>query len=210
MRPFQYIRATDQHNAVQAASASQAKYLAGGTNLIDLMKEDVERPATLVDIARLPLNNIQETSTGVTIGGLATTPRRRIIAIIRQHYPLLTQAILAGATAQLRNMATNGGNLNQRTRCPYFYEVGMPCNKREPGSGCSAIGGINRMHAIFGWIGQVHRRSSVRHVRRLAALDATVHVTGPNGRANNYHSPTTIACPAIRPRRTTTSCPASW
>ncbi|MFL6373265.1 MAG: FAD binding domain-containing protein [Pyrinomonadaceae bacterium] len=181
MRPFQYVRATDEHAAVQAASALQAKYLAGGTNLIDLMKEDVERPSTLVDITRLPLNNIQATAKGVTIGALAHNTETANHAIIRQHYPLLTQAILAGATAQLRNMATNGGNLNQRTRCQYFYEVGMPCNKREPGTGCSAIGGINRYHAIFGWSDKCIAVNPSDMCIALAALDAVVHVTGPNG-----------------------------
>jgi xanthine dehydrogenase YagS FAD-binding subunit len=181
MRPFQYVRATDEHAAVQAASRSQAKYLAGGTNLIDLMKEDVERPSTLVDITRLTLNNIQATATGVSIGALAHNTETANHAIVRQHYPLLTQAILAGATAQLRNMATNGGNLNQRTRCQYFYEVGMPCNKREPGSGCGAIGGINRMHAIFGASEKCIAVHPSDMSVALAALDAVVHVTGPSG-----------------------------
>jgi xanthine dehydrogenase YagS FAD-binding subunit len=181
MRPFQYTRATDQSGAISAASAAGAKYLAGGTNLIDLMKEDVERPSTLVDINRLGLNDIRPTATGISIGALAHNTETANHPLIRQGFPLLTQAILSGATAQLRNMATNGGNLNQRTRCPYFYEVGMPCNKREPGSGCGAIGGINRMHAIFGASDKCIAVHPSDMCVALAALDAVVKVAGPTG-----------------------------
>jgi xanthine dehydrogenase YagS FAD-binding subunit len=181
VRPFHYTRATDQPSAISAASVSGAKYLAGGTNLVDLMKEDVERPSTLVDITRLTLKDIHPTTNGVSIGALAHNTETANHPLIRQNYPLLTQAILAGATAQLRNMATNGGNLNQRTRCPYFYEVGMPCNKRDPGSGCGAIGGINRMHAIFGWSDKCIAVHPSDMCVALAALDAQVKVAGPQG-----------------------------
>jgi len=181
MRPFHYTRATDQPAAISAASAAGSKYLAGGTNLVDLMKEDVERPSTLVDITRLTLKDIHPTTNGVSIGALAHNTETANHPLIRQNYPLLTQAILAGATAQLRNMATNGGNLNQRTRCPYFYEVGMPCNKRDPGSGCGAIGGINRMHAIFGWSDKCIAVHPSDMCVALAVLDAQVKVAGPQG-----------------------------
>ena len=191
MRPFQYTRATDQPSAISAASAAGAKYLAGGTNLVDLMKEDVERPSALVDITRLALKDIRATATGVSIGALAHNTETANHPLIRQFHPLLTQAILSGATAQLRNMATNGGNLNQRTRCPYFYEVGMPCNKREPGSGCGALEGNNRMHAIFGASDKCIAVHPSDMCVALAALDATVKVAGPNGERSipfaDYH-----------------------
>jgi xanthine dehydrogenase YagS FAD-binding subunit len=191
MRPFQYTRAADQPTAISAGSASGAKFLAGGTNLVDLMKEDVERPSTLVDINRLALKDIRATAAGVSIGALAHNTETANHPFIRQNFPLLTQAILSGATAQLRNMATNGGNLNQRTRCPYFYEVGMPCNKREPGSGCGAIGGINRMHAIFGASDKCIAVHPSDMCVALAALDAVIKVAGPSGERTiafpNYH-----------------------
>src|SRR5687768_2457586 len=136
MRPFKYSKAADAGNAVQTVSGNnQAKFLAGGTNLLDLMKEDVERPTELVDITKLNLAQIRSVSSGISIGALAKNTDTANHPLIRQNYPLLSQAILAGASGQIRNMATNGGNLNQRTRCPYFYDVAMPCNKREPGTG---------------------------------------------------------------------------
>src|SRR5438132_1428069 len=151
MRQFNYSRAADAQTAVRTVSASrETKFLAGGTNLLDLMKEGVENPAALVDIVRLNLKQIKAASNGgVSIGALAKNTDTANHPLIRQNYPLLSQAILAGASAQIRNMATNGGNLMQRTRCPYFYDVSTPCNKRAPGSGCGALQGINRNHAIF-------------------------------------------------------------
>jgi xanthine dehydrogenase YagS FAD-binding subunit len=157
MRPFKYSRATDTSTATQLIkNNTNAKFLAGGTNLLDLMKEDVERPGALVDITGLNLSQVTPITTGantggVSVGALGKNAETANHPLIRRNYPLLTQAILAGASAQIRNMATNGGNLNQRTRCAYFYDVAMPCNKREPNSGCSALEGVNRMHAIFGW-----------------------------------------------------------
>src|ERR671918_1183382 len=152
MRPFKYVRATDPAAAARAVAANpQAKFLAGGTNILDLMKEDVERPSELVDLTRLKLAQIKATRGGVSIGALATNTDTANHPLIRREYPLLTQAIVAGASGQLRNMATNGGNLLQRTRCPYFYDIAMPCNKREPGMGCGALQGLNRIHAIFGY-----------------------------------------------------------
>ena len=157
MRPFKYTPAIDAKGAVKALAGNQhSKFLAGGTNLIDLMKEDVERPNELIDISRLKLTQVKQITSGpdtggLYIGALGKNSDTANHPLIRQHYPLLSQAILAGASAQIRNMASNGGNLLQRTRCPYFYDVAMPCNKREPGTGCAAMEGINRMHAIFGW-----------------------------------------------------------
>jgi xanthine dehydrogenase YagS FAD-binding subunit len=151
MKAFSYERATDIAAATKAASQPGACFIAGGTNLLDLMKVDVERPSHLVDVTRLPLRDIAETSDhGLRIGALVTNADLATDMRVRQRYPMLAQALLNGASAQLRNQATTAGNLLQRTRCPYFYDVSMPCNKRQPGSGCSALGGFNRMHAILG------------------------------------------------------------
>jgi len=186
MKQFNYSRAVDASNAVQIVSASrETKFLAGGTNLIDLMKEGVENPSTLVDIARLNLKQIKNAGGGISIGALAKNTDTANHPLIRQNYPLLTQAILAGASQQIRNMATNGGNLLQRTRCPYFYEVAMPCNKREPGTGCGALEGINRMHAIFGWSEKCVAVYPSDMSIALAALDAVVKVQGANGQERN-------------------------
>lgn len=178
MRPFRYVRASDPNAAAGAVAANpQAKFLAGGTNLLDLMKEDVERPSELVDVTRLELSEIKETRSGVSIGALATNTDTANHPLIRQSYPLLTQAIVAGASAQLRNMATNGGNLLQRTRCQYFYDTAMPCNKREPGTGCGAREGLNRIHAIFGWSEKCVATYPGDMANALYALDAVVRVT---------------------------------
>lgn len=192
MRPFTYSRATDPAAAIkQLAGNPTAKFLAGGTNLIDLMKEDVERPTAIVDITTLKLAEIKPVAAGsskggVSIGGLGKNTDAANHPLIRQNYPLLTQAILAGASGQIRNMATNGGNLLQRTRCPYFYEVSMPCNKREPGgpssrSGCGALDGINRLHAIFGWSEKCVAVHPSDMAIALAALDAVVKVRNASG-----------------------------
>lgn len=182
MRPFKYSNASDANAAAKIVAANMnAKFLAGGTNLLDLMKEDVERPNELVDVARLNLTQIKTTGAGVSIGALAKNTDTANHTIIRQDYPLLTQAILAGASAQIRNMATNGGNLLQRTRCSYFYDTAMPCNKREPGTGCGAMEGINRMHAIFGWSDKCVAVYPSDMSVALAALDAVVKVRGANG-----------------------------
>jgi xanthine dehydrogenase YagS FAD-binding subunit len=183
MRPFKYARAADPSAAVQALSANpRAKFLAGGTNLLDLMKEDVERPDELVDLTRLKLDEIKPLRDGVSIGALAKNTDTANHPLIRQSYPLLTQAIVAGASAQLRNMATNGGNLLQRTRCQYFYDTAMPCNKREPGTGCGAREGLNRMHAIFGWSEKCVATYPGDMANALYALDAVVRVRGAGGR----------------------------
>ncbi len=187
MRPFKYTLPADPKTALQRLSANpQASYLGGGTNILDLMKEDVARPDELVDISRLSLTALAKINTGVNKGGLSlgSTARNSDTAnhpLVRQKYPLLSQAILAGASAQIRNMATNGGNLLQRTRCSYFYDVSMPCNKREPGTGCSAKEGINRMHAIFGWSDACVAVYPSDMAIALSALDATVRVRKPTG-----------------------------
>lgn len=186
MKRFDYQRATDAAGAVQAAAAHSApgamRFLAGGTNLVDLMKENVEQPDTLIDITRLPLAAItQLPDGGVRLGALASNADTAQHALIRARYPVLASAILAGASPQLRNAATNGGNLNQRTRCYYFYDTATPCNKREPGSGCAAIGGVNRIHAILGASEQCIATHPSDMCVALAALGATVQVLGTQG-----------------------------
>ena len=178
---FQYARANDVADAVRLITADPgAKFIAGGTNLIDLMKEDVERPTRLIDITRLPLNSVEETADGGwRIGALVPNSDLAYHPLIAARYPMLASAILAGASAQLRNMASTGGNLLQRTRCYYFYDTATPCNKREPGSGCSAIAGLNRMHAILGTSEACIATHPSDMCVALAALDAKVHVTGP-------------------------------
>jgi xanthine dehydrogenase YagS FAD-binding subunit len=149
MRPFEYSRAGDLAEAASRARDG-ARPIAGGTNLLDLMKLEVEAPDALVDVNRLPLAQIEEADGGLRIGALVTNSACAADPRIRRDYPVLARAILAGATYQLRNKATTGGNLCQRTRCYYFYNIDQPCNKREPGTGCGAIGGFNRIHAILG------------------------------------------------------------
>lgn len=180
---FEYTRATDVADAVRLIAADPtAKFIAGGTNLIDLMKEDVEQPARLIDITRLPLRTIEETADGgVRIGALVPNSDLAYHPLIEQRYPILSRAILAGASQQLRNMASTGGNLLQRTRCYYFYDVATLCNKREPGSGCSAITGLNRMHAILGTSEACIATHPSDMCVALAVLEAKVRVTGPAG-----------------------------
>src|ERR1700755_1262654 len=180
---FGYARANDVADAVRMMSADPgAKFIAGGTNLVDLMKEDVERPSRLIDISRLPLRSVEETADGgVRIGALVPNSDLAYHPLIEQRYPLVSSAILAGASQQLRNMASTGGNLMQRTRCLYFYDVATPCNKREPGSGCSAIDGINRINAILGTSEACIATHPSDMCVALAALEAKVHVAGPTG-----------------------------
>jgi xanthine dehydrogenase YagS FAD-binding subunit len=180
---FQYARANDVADAVRMiATDPTAKFIAGGTNLIDLMKEDIERPSRLIDISRLPLKTVEETAGGgLRIGALVPNSDLAYHPLIEQNYPLLSSAILAGASQQLRNMASTGGNLLQRTRCAYFYDTATPCNKRKPGTGCSAIGGVNRGHAILGASDSCIATHPSDMCVALAALDARVHMTGPEG-----------------------------
>lgn len=183
MNSFQYSRAQDIADAVrQSAADNSARFIAGGTNLVDLMKYDVERPTRLIDISHLPLRAVEETSNGgLRIGALVLNSDLALHPQVKDRYPLLSSAILAGASTQLRNMASTGGNLLQRTRCLYFYDVATPCNKRKPGSGCSAIGGVNRINAILGTSEACIATHPSDMCVALAALDATVHVTGPHG-----------------------------
>lgn len=183
MNCFSYNRVHDVAEAVADQQDNQnAKFIAGGTNLLDLMKENVMQPAHLTDINRLDLTEITENEDGgLRLGALATNADTAWNNLVETKYPLLSKAILAGASPQLRNMATNGGNLFQRTRCYYFYDTATPCNKREPGSGCSAINGINRIHAIMGTSEQCIATHPSDMCVALAALDAKVNVTGVDG-----------------------------
>jgi xanthine dehydrogenase YagS FAD-binding subunit len=183
MNNFGYARARDVADAVRRIAADPAaKFIAGGTNLIDLMKENVARPSRLIDITHLPLNRIEETQAGgLRIGALVANSDLAWHPQIAARYPLLASAILAGASQQLRNMASTAGNLLQRTRCMYFYDTTTPCNKREPGSGCSAIEGINRMHAILGASVHCIATHPSDMCVALAALEARVLATGSAG-----------------------------
>jgi xanthine dehydrogenase YagS FAD-binding subunit len=183
MNRFGYVRAADVAEAAREAGAPAARIIAGGTNLVDLMKYNVERPERLVDINRLPrLRSIEETAGGgLRIGALVTNTEVAYDPRVERRYPVLSSTILAGATPQLRNAATTGGNLLQRTRCYYFYDVGTPCNKREPGTGCPAIGGVNRIHAILGASEHCIATHPSDMCVALAALEAVVHVSGPDG-----------------------------
>ena len=183
MNPFHYTRASDVADAIrQIAADPAAKFIAGGTNLIDLMKYDVEHPARLVDISHLPLRSVEETSGGgLRIGALVPNSDLAYHPLIEQRYPLIASAILSGASQQLRNMASTGGNLVQRTRCFYFYDAVTPCNKRQPGSGCSAISGINRINAILGTSEACIATHPSDLCVAIAALEAIVHVVGPAG-----------------------------
>jgi xanthine dehydrogenase YagS FAD-binding subunit len=183
MNRFSYARPTDVAEAVrEVGSDPSARFIAGGTNLIDLMKYDVERPTRLVDITRLPLTTIDKADGGgLRIGALVPNSDLAYDDQVKARYPLLSDAILAGASPQLRNMASTGGNLLQRTRCLYFYDTATPCNKRQPGSGCSAIDGVNRIHAILGTSSKCIATHPSDMCIGLAALDAKVHVAGPSG-----------------------------
>lgn len=181
MNPFQYSKPDSVQSAVDLAGPA-SRFIAGGTNLLDLMKENISRPEHLIDITGLPLREVAETdSGGVLIGALVSNADLAWHPLIEQRYPLLSQAILAGASPQLRNMASTGGNLLQRTRCYYFYDANVPCNKREPGSGCPARDGLNRIHAILGASAQCVATHPSDMCVALAALDAVVHVQGRNG-----------------------------
>jgi xanthine dehydrogenase YagS FAD-binding subunit len=183
MKPFSYTRANSVDEAVGAyARNSESRYVGGGTNLLDLMKMGVERPSHLIDITRVPLNKIEEHEGGLRIGSLVSNTDAANHPLIRQRYPLLSEAILAGASQQLRNMATMGGNLLQRTRCYYFYDPSYSeCNKRQPGSGCAAKSGINRIHAILGSSEECIATHPSDMCVALAALNASVRVTGSSG-----------------------------
>ncbi|MDG3005331.1 FAD binding domain-containing protein [Paludisphaera mucosa] len=182
MKPFSYGRADDVATALLEAAGPGVKFVAGGTNLLDLMKADVERPDRLVDVNRLDLRAIVDLDGGgLRLGALATNSQVAYDERVERRHPLLSRAILAGASPQLRNMATTGGNLLQRTRCAYFYDVQTPCNKREPGTGCPAIAGWNRYHAILGTSEHCIAVHPSDMCVALAALGAVVRVEGPSG-----------------------------
>jgi xanthine dehydrogenase YagS FAD-binding subunit len=180
---FQYARANDVADAVRLiADDPNAKFVAGGTNLIDLMQMDVEQPTKVIDITRLPLKQVENTpGGGLRIGALVPNTDLAYHPLVEQRYPVLASAIMAGASQQLRNMASTGGNLLQRTRCHYFYDIATPCNKREPGSGCSAIDGYNRMHAILGSSDACIATHPSDMCVALAMLDSKVHVSSASG-----------------------------
>ena len=182
MQPFKYTHAIDASSAIDALQDErQAVFVAGGTSLIDLMKLDVQTPTHLIDINSLPLTEVGIHDKGLRIGALARNSDVAANPIIRERYPVLSEALLAGASPQLRNMATMGGNLLQRTRCLYFRDNAFPCNKREPGTGCSAIDGYNRQHAILGISPYCIATHPSDMCVALAALDATIHTQGPQG-----------------------------
>ncbi|WP_375382331.1 FAD binding domain-containing protein [uncultured Sphingomonas sp.] len=182
MTPFAYVRATSLADAIARGGASATAFVAGGTNLVDLMKYQVARPSEVIDLNALPLRAIEEREDGgLRLGALATNADTAYDLRVQTRYPVLTSAILAGASAQLRNAATNGGNLNQRTRCYYYYDVATPCNKRAPGTGCGAVGGFNRIHAILGASDQCIATFPSDMCTALAVLEAKVCVTGPEG-----------------------------
>jgi xanthine dehydrogenase YagS FAD-binding subunit len=187
MNNFSFGRATDTASALKLISIDPAasRFLAGGTNLVDLMRESIEEPQTVVDITRLPLARVEEQPDGgLRIGAMVRNSHLAAHPLVRKNYPLLSEAILNGASAQLRNMATTGGNLMQRTRCYYFYDEAAHCNKRTSGSGCDAIGGFNRIHAILGTSQECIATHPSDMCVALAALTATVNVTGPDGDRN--------------------------
>ena len=182
MQPFAYIAAGDERSARQAGTAPGARFMAGGTTLIDLMKLDVEHPSTVVDITGVPLTQIDELpGGGLRVGAMVRNSDMAQHDLIRVRYPVVSQAILAGASAQVRNMATTGGNLLQRTRCYYFRDTAAPCNKRDPGSGCSALEGYNRIHAVLGTSEHCIATHPSDLCVALAALDAIVRVSGASG-----------------------------
>jgi xanthine dehydrogenase YagS FAD-binding subunit len=183
VRPFTYTTAPDTATAVRLIAARRgAKFLAGGTNLVDLMREGIEQPELVVDVRGLPIGGIAASADGgLTLGAAATNTAVANHRFVRERYPLVAQAVLAGASGQIRNMATVGGNLMQRTRCAYFYDRASRCNKRVPGLGCDALEGFNRYHAILGASEQCIAVHPSDLCVALAALDATVRVVGPNG-----------------------------
>ncbi|HEV7331974.1 MAG TPA: xanthine dehydrogenase family protein subunit M [Flavisolibacter sp.] len=179
---FGYAKPLSAQAAVTAVAKDKtAKFIAGGTNLVDLMKRGVTAPEKLVDITGLPLKSIEQKGNTIHIGALALNSAVAESEVVIKNIPLLSQALKAGASAQIRNMATVGGNMLQRTRCGYFYDTALPCNKREPGTGCSALEGYNRMHAIFGTSESCIAVHPSDMCIALAALDATVVITGPKG-----------------------------
>jgi xanthine dehydrogenase YagS FAD-binding subunit len=183
MKPFTYERATSPAEAAASAARIEgAKFIAGGTNLLDLMKLQIESPKHLIDVNDLSLNKIEPTAEGgLRIGALVRNTDLAADKRVRRDYGLLSRALLAGASGQLRNKATTAGNLLQRTRCPYFYDTNQPCNKRQPGSGCAAIDGINRQHAVIGSSDSCIATNPSDMAVAMRALDATIETVRPDG-----------------------------
>jgi xanthine dehydrogenase YagS FAD-binding subunit len=181
MQPFVYVRADSLDHAVAAGRQGDARFIAGGTNLVDLMRLEVMRPRAVVDITGLALSAIEDVNGAVRIGALATNTDVAYHPLITARFPALSEALLSGASPQLRNMATVGGNLLQRTRCPYFRDGTSPCNKRMPGSGCSALDGYTRPHAVLGTSNKCIATHPSDMCVALVALDAVVHTQGPSG-----------------------------
>ncbi|MEU1575128.1 xanthine dehydrogenase family protein subunit M [Streptomyces collinus] len=183
MKEFAYVRAGSVEEATSAyASHTGARYLGGGTNLVDLMKLGVEAPTALIDVTRLPLDTVEELPEGaLRVGAMVRNSDLAAHPLVRDRYPALSQAVLAGASGQLRNAATTGGNLLQRTRCPYFQDLSKPCNKREPGSGCGARDGVHRDHAVLGHSAHCIATHPSDMAVALSALDGRVELVGPEG-----------------------------
>jgi xanthine dehydrogenase YagS FAD-binding subunit len=204
--PFTYERAASPEAAAKTvAQRTDAKFIAGGTNLVDLMKLGVEKPAHLVDVSRLALGGIEETPEGgLKIGAEVKNSDLAADPIVRRRYPLLSRALLAGASGQLRNAASTGGNLLQRTRCPYFSNVAMPCNKREPGSGCSAVGGFNRNLAVLAASETCIATHPSDMAVAMAALEARVETVTGQGERRSIPLPDFYRAPGEDPRKETT------
>ena len=182
MEPFRFIRVPDNQAAIKAAGINEAKFIAGGTNMLDLMKLNIETPKQVIDINKLPLYKIEELQNGgVRIGALVKNSDLSYHPYIVKNFPVLSEALLSGASPQLRNMASVGGNLLQRTRCPYFYSTDFACNKRVPGSGCSAIAGYNRNNAVLGTSDKCIATHPSDMCVAMAALGAVIYVQGANG-----------------------------
>lgn len=201
MKPFDYIRAATLEEAAECASEG-ATVIAGGTNLLDLMKLQVMTPGRLVDVSRLPANRIEDADAGgLRIGALVTNSDCAADSRVRERYGVLARAILAGASGQLRNKATTGGNLCQRTRCPYFYDTAEACNKRAPGSGCAAIGGVNRIHAILGTSEHCIANYPGDMAVAMTALGADIDILGPDGDARSVPIADFYRLPGATPHR---------
>src|SRR3982074_3642582 len=208
MKPFRYERAGSLASACAPATNPTAKFIAGGTNLLDLMKLQIETPTHLVDINPLSLGDIEETAEGgLRIGALVTNSALAADMGVRRRYPLLSQAILAGASTQLRNKATTGGNLLQRTRCPYFYDTTKPCNQRTPGAGCAAVGGINRMNAVLGVSDDCIAAHPSDMAVAMTALDARVETVAPDGAARTIPLDALYRAPGNTPHIETVLAP---
>lgn len=204
MKAFTYERANGVAEACAAAAKAGARFIAGGTNLLDLMKLEIETPARLIDVSRLPLTEIADTEQGgLHIGAMVTNTDLAADARVRERYPVLSSALLHGASAQLRNAATTGGNLLQRTRCPYFYDTSKPCNKRRPGSGCSALAGLNRMHAILGASEACIAVHPSDMAVAMAALDAEIEIQTPKGPTRRLPIAALHRLPGEEPQRDT-------